>query len=153
MANLRADERPCLFIDGLDEFNSDHRNLIHLFKDILVHNNLKLCVSSRPWDIFEDAFRHRPSLMLQDLTYEDIKSFATAELQSSPNFELLEKREPQYARQLVENIVSKVSGVFLWVRLVISSLIAGISYGDRINDLERRLDALPPDLNIFMIGC
>ena len=63
----------CFFIDGLDKFGGDHTNLIDLLKDIGSSPHIKVCISSRPWVVFEDAFKHKPSLMLQDLTYSDIK--------------------------------------------------------------------------------
>jgi hypothetical protein len=36
--------------------------------------------------------------------------------------------------------------VFLWVALVVRSLVTGLSNCDRISDLQRRLDAIPGDL-------
>lgn len=43
-------------------------------------------------------------------------------------------------------MVQKASGVFLWVRLAVSSLLEGMKFGDRVLDLRRRLESLPPDL-------
>jgi hypothetical protein len=68
-------------------------------------------------------------LMLQDLTYTDIKYYVTSRLEHDEGFELLRKREPTYATKLVESIVNKSSGVFLWVNLVVASLLGGMSYG------------------------
>ena len=136
----------CFFIDGLDEFDGDHTNLIRLVKDISPSSNIKLCVSSRPWVLFEDAFRHKPSLMLQDLTYPDIRHFIESAFNNKPEFVELEKREPGYASELLKDIAQKSSGVFLWVNLVVHSLLAGLVNGDRVSDLQRRLDFLPPDL-------
>lgn len=144
--HLPIDVRLCLFIDGLDEFAGDHNILINLFRDILGSPSIKLCVASRPWVVFEDAFSHHASLRLQDLTYKDIKAYVLSNLDGDARFHLLQKREPDYAVQLIENIVSKASGVFLWVRLVVTSLLAGMGHGDRISDLQRRLDFLPPEL-------
>ena len=147
MIHLPDEMKLCIFIDGLDEFNGDHDVLIRLLKDILaINHNVKLCVSTRPWDVFADAFHHSASLRLQDLTYEDMKSYTTSELHADPRFALLQERESEYAQNLVENIVTKASGVFLWVRLVMSSLLAGIGHGDRIVDPQKRLDLLPPEL-------
>ena len=42
--------------------------------------------------------------------------------------------------------MAKASGVFLWVDIVVKSLLAGMRLGDRIQDFQRRLDELPPDL-------
>ena len=136
----------CVFVDGLDEFEGQHQELIRLFKDLIQYNNVKVCVSSRPWVIFEDAFQHKPSMMLQDLTYSDIKHYVTTNLQGDLRFAQLQQREHNFAKQLIENVVSKASGVFLWVHLVVASLLAGIDFGDRILDLQKRLDLLPPDL-------
>jgi hypothetical protein len=144
--NVAKKAKICLFVDGLDEFDGSHDDLIALFRDLIWSQNVKLCVSSRPWVSFEDEFKHSPSLMLQDLTYPDIKHYVTSNLQKDSGFAQLRRREVKYAAELVENIITKASGVFLWVHLVIASLIAGMSHGDRVSDLQRRLDFLPPDL-------
>jgi len=146
-AGLPAGYKLCLFVDGLDEFSGDHSRLIRLFRDILGSNkNIKLCVSSRPWVIFEDAFGHKPSLRLEALTREDIKGYVTAKFHDDAGFKMLVLREPGFADQLIDNVVSKLAGVFLWVSLVVSSLLSGMTHGDRVVDLQRRLDLLPDDL-------
>jgi hypothetical protein len=38
------------------------------------------------------------------------------------------------------------AGVFLWVSLVIRSLLAGLVNGDRVSDVQRRLAFIRPDL-------
>jgi AAA ATPase domain len=144
--NLAEDEKLCLFVDGLDEFDGDHGALVSLFKELVQNPSVKLCVSSRPWLVFEDAFQHTPSLRLQDLTYSDIKLYVSSHMDKDLGFELLSKREPAYASELVENIVEKASGVFLWVRLAVFSIVNGMGHGDRISDLQKRLDALPTEL-------
>ena len=134
------------FIDGLDEFEGDHTNLIRLIKDIASSSNIKVCVSSRPWVLFENAFKHKPSLLLQDLTYPDIRDFIDSAFYNNPEFVELEKREPRYASELLKHIAQKSAGVFLWVSLVVRSLLAGLANGDRVSDLQRRLAFLPSDL-------
>lgn len=136
----------CLFIDGLDEFEGKHDDLILFLKHLVENTPVKLCVASRPWQVFEDAFQNKPSLRLEDLTYQDIKDFVTSRFHSDSNFSQLESREAEFAGQLVEEVVQKASGVFLWVHLVVSSLLDGMKSGDRVIDLRRRLDTLPPDL-------
>lgn len=139
----------CLFVDGLDEFEGPHDDLICLFRDLIANPNIKICVSSRPWIVFEDAFKHLPSMMLQELTYNDIKYYVTENMQNDSRFIQLRRREPQYADQLIENIVAKASGVFLWVHVVVASLLAGMGLGDRVSDLQKRLDLLPPELEML----
>ena len=140
------EERYCFFIDGLDEFNGDQSDLVDLLKEVSSSPYIKICVSSRPWNIFEDAFKHKPNLRLENLTYPDIKLLVDSEFQKNAGFIELEKLEPQYANNLIEAIVQKAAGVFLWVALVVRSLLAGFANGDRVCDLQRRLDSLPPDL-------
>lgn len=144
---VKTDCRLCFFIDGLDEFDGAHDSLITLVKSLAHQNtNVKFCVASRPWVVFEDAFETKPHLRIETLTYNDIKHYVSSNFYLNPEFSKLQTRQPEFADQLVENIVSKASGVFLWVNLVVASLLAGMSYGDRIADLQQRLDLLPPDL-------
>ena len=146
VAKLSDDQKVRLFIDGLDEFDGCHEELISLVRDLIFHQNVKIYVSSRPWVVFEEAFKHGPSLMLQDLTYPDVQHYVSANFQENPGFRQLQGTEPEYADQLIETVVLKASGVFLWVHLVVASLVAGMGHGDCVVDLQRRLDLLPPDL-------
>lgn len=144
---LSKDSKICLFIDGLDEFCHNHNELIAMVLDLVSSNrNVKLCVASRPWNIFQDALGHVANLRLEDLTFDDIKSFVHSRFSDHTDFGRLQQRYPSFAEQLIENIVVKASGVFLWVDLVVTSLLAGMQKGDRIQDLQRRLDDLPSDL-------
>ncbi|TGJ82841.1 hypothetical protein E0Z10_g5922 [Xylaria hypoxylon] len=142
----------CLFIDGLDEYNGDHHKLISTCQALFQLQNVKMCLSSRPWIVFEDAFSQAPNLMLQDFTYFDIKSFVVSKFSENEGFKRLQLREGTYAEGLLENITEKSSGVFLWVHLVVKSLLAGLSYDDRLSDLQRRLNLLPPDLEKLYVA-
>lgn len=134
-----------LFIDGLDEFHGEHTILIDLIQSLLVPN-VKICTSSRPWIVFEDAFARRPSLMLEDLTYPDIKHYVASKLSGNLGFYTFQQMDPDSANQLMENVTLKASGVFLWVVLVVRSLLDGLTGGERLSDLQIRLDSLPADL-------
>ncbi|KAK1621507.1 hypothetical protein BDP81DRAFT_466727 [Colletotrichum phormii] len=136
----------CLFIDGLDEFSGNPQDLVGLITSLLPGNHIKICLSSRPWSEFEDAFEGKPNLKLEDLTYEDIKSFIHTRFAEDPGFQRLVKREHKYAGQLEDNITAKADGVFLWVNLVIRSLLTGMGNDDRVLDMQRRLNQLPPEL-------
>jgi NACHT domain len=64
---LADDESPfkyCFFIDGLDELRGDLSALIKLVRQISDFKNVKVCVSSRPWMIFEDEYGTKSYLML-----------------------------------------------------------------------------------------
>ena len=136
----------CLFVDGLDEFDGDYGELIAILRDVGSIANVKLCVSSRPWTEFRDIFEQDANLMLHELTYADIKQYVATRMQADPNFNRLRRLEEVYAGDLMDNVTTKASGVFLWVNLVVTSLLLGMQNGDRVVDLQMRLDQLPPDL-------
>lgn len=52
----------CLLIDGLDEFDGDHDEIADLFKDAAACHNIKVCLSSRPWVVFQESFYNCPTL-------------------------------------------------------------------------------------------
>ncbi|KAH8745854.1 hypothetical protein BGZ57DRAFT_213519 [Hyaloscypha finlandica] len=137
-----------LLIDGLDEFNGNYSQQVKLIEFIqsLLSSDVKLCVSSRPWNVFEDTFNTRPSLRLEDLTYKDIERYCSLNLSNNLGFVALQRGDPNVASDLIENVSTKASGVFLWVILVIQSLLEGLTDGERLSDLQRRLDSLPADL-------
>ncbi|KAE8441139.1 hypothetical protein EG329_005822 [Mollisiaceae sp. DMI_Dod_QoI] len=46
----------CLFVDGLDEYDGNHAEICRVFKDSASSKSIKCCISSRPWNVFENAF-------------------------------------------------------------------------------------------------
>ena len=144
---LGLDSKICIFVHGLDEFNDRHEVLIGLIKRFIMGNKyVKVCTTSRPWNIFQTALGHSESLRVEDLTFDDIKVYVKAKFHANTEFKILRRRYPAFADQLLENIVAKASGVFLWVDIIVKSLLAGMRLVDRIQDFQRRLDKLPPDL-------
>ncbi len=98
VAALAVDSKVCLFIDGLDEFDGDHEHLVRLFHDLVQANqHLKVCVASRPWLVFQDAFHRRPNLRLEDLTHADIKHFVSSRLLADAEFAKLRQRETVFS--------------------------------------------------------
>lgn len=136
-----------LVIDGLDEFESDHQQLVDLIRDISNHPRLKICVSSRPWNVFRDAFDRNPSLRVQNLTRGDIQLFVQDRLGDCIGFQELQVVHPRETKDLVEDTVNRAEGVFLWVKLVVKALVEGLSSGDRLSELQETLKTLPKDLS------
>jgi hypothetical protein len=134
------------FIDGLDEFEGNSSELVNFIISARSQRNIKICAASRPWLIFEDAFGHQPRLKLENLTFQDIKLFVSETLRGGARFAELERMDSLHALQLIDGIAEKASGVFLWVDLVVRSLLDGLRDGDRISDLQKRLLYLPADL-------
>ena len=59
----------------------------------------------------------------------------------------LEKQEPTATVELVDELVSRASGVFLWVYVVVQSLLDGLESRDKIANLVIRIRELPTGLN------
>ena len=142
----------CLFIDGLDEFEGDdgaRLEIISLLKQASESPNVKVCVSSRPWRIFEDAFETHPSLKLEDLTSGDIRNYVQDMLIDDRRFQNLQQVDPAGCHAVAQEIVTKAQGVFLWVSLVVQELLKGLRNEDRLSDLQRRLQEMPPGLEKY----
>lgn len=129
----------CIFLDGLDEFDDDEGcgKLLEIIDRMLSSKHgvpLKICVSSRPEPELRRKLERLPSLRLQDLTKHDMEICANDILQEAPA-ELLP--------ELVETVLYKADGVFLWVHYALRSLVRGLSQQDDWDELEIRLKALP----------
>ncbi|KAK8139442.1 hypothetical protein PG984_002822 [Apiospora sp. TS-2023a] len=143
---LQGQVKLCFFIDGLDEYAGDYLEITEFFKQHANLPGVKLCISSRPLLVFEQAFEDLPGLRLQDLSKADIKDYVSALLYSHTYMKQLERRSPDEASRLVTSIVEKARGVFLWVKIVTRSLLRGLSDYNRISDLKKRVSHLPSDL-------
>jgi hypothetical protein len=159
----------CFFIDGLDEYSGNQSRLIRLLNTLITTANVKLCVASRPWNAFRNAFESKvPSIQLEDLTRNDIRLYvegsigdewSTArvsyglwdEAQGDSNCiaRARDKRHDGQLLDLVHAIVNKAEGVFLWVYLVVQSLASGLAEGDPIHMLRHRVDQCPSDLGEY----
>ena len=141
--------RFCFFVDSLDEYDGDHLELIDLLRKLAASPYVKLCVSSRPWNAFIDAFdKSKWRLTLQDLTWEDMTAYVADELAGSDMFRRICAEDPR-ANSLVTQISEKAQGVWLWVYLVVRSLLRGLRGLDDFPLLQKRLDEFPADLMDF----
>ncbi|CZR67736.1 uncharacterized protein PAC_17635 [Phialocephala subalpina] len=134
---------------SLDELMT-HRDLINTLKSLATSSDVKLCLSSRPWTQFKDAFGEDPQtvLKLEDLTSQDIRRYVSDKFREHEQYQKLEAIDPSYT-ELVGEVVQKAQGVFLWVFLVVRDLLEGITYNDSIRTMRTRLENLPEDLEGF----
>lgn len=138
-----------ILIDGLDEYqgiDAQRQGICSLLKELAQHNNVKVCASSRPWNVYKDAFRSGPKLRLEHLTRQDIKNFIVDNLEANEHYHEWSLLYPNNAEHLVTVMAQKASGVFLWVRLVVKSVLIGLQNRDDARDLDRRLRDIPADL-------
>ncbi|KAL8942792.1 MAG: hypothetical protein Q9211_001246 [Gyalolechia sp. 1 TL-2023] len=138
--------RYCFLIDGLDEFDGNYFELTSFLKEIANQTHVKFCLSSRPLLALEQELGAYPKLQLQDLTKGDIRAFAQDNLLNHARFRSLADEQTAVSAELINDIVEASSGVFLWVRLVVKSLLEGLSNHDELSDLQRRLRDLPAEL-------
>ncbi|KAF2268747.1 hypothetical protein CC78DRAFT_612995 [Lojkania enalia] len=96
-----SSKRFCFLIDGLYEFDGHLSDLVALLRECTSSPDVKFCVASRPWVIFEDAFHNVPSHKLQYLTSSGIQIYISAHLSENPAFNELHKPEPEYASNLI----------------------------------------------------
>jgi len=153
--------RFCFFIDGLDEFDESngldpehqtcYTDLIKIFSSWTRNRpDVKLCVSSRDWNLFKEAFSAHQRLRLQDLTKNDMKVLVQDSLEEHGRcFHSVSGADPQFV-ELVEQIVEKAEGVFLWMALVLKSLRQGLQYKDSAKTLRGRLEKMPVGLENFL---
>ncbi|KAK1500532.1 hypothetical protein CTAM01_06467 [Colletotrichum tamarilloi] len=146
----------CFFIDGLDEYTDRAKRYDETFEDLLVILQtfaatpaFKICASSRPWQAFITAFDCSSwQLKMEDMTKEDISKYVTDNLHNNKNYIALVEQD-DHCSLVAKVIVTRAQGVFLWVYLVVQSLLNGLMNGDDFKELLQRLDMIPNDLKQY----
>lgn len=145
--NLR-DTRICLFIDGLDEYVGDQLEIVSLITAITRRSSaIKAVVSSRPEPTFVEAFQKHPKLRVEDLTAGDIHHYATSKLLRHSRIQSQADGGVHTVAVIAQSIALKACGVFLWVSLVVRSLLESLSDGGYIEDLEEIIQEYPEELH------
>ncbi|KAK4165459.1 hypothetical protein QBC43DRAFT_351029 [Cladorrhinum sp. PSN259] len=141
----------CFFIDGLDEYKGDKDSLCEALRELASHPCIKLCVASRPWNIFEEKFGTEESLKIyvHEFTEDDIRLYAEGRLRGHARWAQLAVDNKVNATELLAEITKRAKGVFLWVFLVTRLLREGMTNYDTIADLQKRLNTIPEDLEQF----
>ena len=136
----------CFFIDGLDEVAGDQSSLIDLIRSITDGQDIKICLSSRPYIMFEEAFGKSCTLKLQDLTRADIERYVLDSIPSMPKSHSSSLRDGQITSEIAREIVERANGVFLWVSLAVKDQMEGIRNDDNPGTLWERLRTMPPEI-------
>jgi hypothetical protein len=139
----------CFFVDGLDEYEGDDEDIIALLQDLASCPSIKICVSSRPWNAFLDAFDDSKwKLVLEDLTRDDMRKYVHTMLIQNQAFSEMSKYDPR-CKTLVPQIARKAQGVWLWVYLVVRDLLRDLKGEEEYPLLQRRLDSFPDELERY----
>ncbi|KAI1762410.1 hypothetical protein GGR53DRAFT_521656 [Hypoxylon sp. FL1150] len=147
MAVLKSYPSPiCIFVDGLDEICNEDGPLpiLKLVSDIQAISKVKICVASRPEPSFHSALSRHQHLRLQDLTENDMREYSKARIQPYVNSHKISR---EFDFFIVETLVYKAEGVFLWLHLATRSLISGVENGDLQDEIGQRLHDLPNELS------
>lgn len=147
MFQAQVNCRICISIDGLDETSDDADDLVAVIESIM-STSVKVCLSSRPDRSYAEAFDACAKLRLQDLTEPDIRRYVSDKMKS-----LLRKDSEDDVSQLLDSIVKKAQGVFLWVRLLIKTLINGLRNHDSLQQLRTRIESMPSDIEVMYARC
>jgi hypothetical protein len=105
----------CFFIDGLDECAGNGADIVQLLFELPRSQSIKLCVSSRPWTVFRDAFElSAPHLRLEDLSRPDISHYVDDRIRHGLTLQLQSSKATEHeVRSLVKETVDKAEGVFM----------------------------------------
>lgn len=142
----------CLFLDALDEYDGRPEFVSQFLKDLTEESafprtKIRILFSSRPWTHFQEEFAACPGFRIQDHTQDDIRNYCITTIPD-------EVKAVCNLRHLVDEIVARSSGVFLWVRLVVSDLKRVVadnaSTSLDVNERFRQtLESLPNQLNEY----
>lgn len=136
MLEAFQDDRILFLIDGLDECEDDHSDLINLIRRLGSNGNVKICLSSRPEIALTMHLGALPNVSLQHLNFIDILIHARTAFK--PCGKPLE--------DFSSNVARDAEGVFLWAVLVCKSLVRGHTDRDDETILRKRLAAFPRGL-------
>jgi ankyrin repeat protein len=144
-----------IFLDALDEYGDPPEVIADFVTDLSSRrlsefSRVKICFSSRPWNVFLTRFSDYPGLDIHEHTKGDIRQFARRMINSydlvgdSPSAE--RRRD---ASHLLSDICERAEGVFLWVRLVSAELIKAHSHGASLAQLRELVLEFPQELEEY----
>lgn len=151
-------KRLCLFVDGLDEFQPerDHRQLVEDLKRLAAHSNVKIIVSSRPWNAFENLSSDDRTLNMSAINTKAIFDYLKKKMSSIEVFadvswtclntyaycECRHSHGP--AHDFVRNLRTKADGNFLWISIVANRVFERLMiYSNNLSSVRDYVDKVP----------
>lgn len=135
-----------LFLDALDESSSDNEELISFIKKLecipspCLH--LKICVASREWTIFSNAFAQNPSFEIHEHTSGDIVLYVQRNLIAAVKIDQ-DFADNDNLMQLIKQVEVRATGVFIWVRIVVDEFSRDLRDGTPVATLQQIVRSLP----------
>ena len=132
-----------IFLDGLDEYQGDKWELASFLRET-ASSGVKLCLASRPHQVFNSTFEQIPAIKMQEWNLHAIDKMVTLRIQRDmATSGFYERKE---IVELAHGISKMAQGVFLWARFAIEELRDGWSEGLDLEHLQRRLENVPEEL-------
>jgi len=136
-----TDYRFLLLIDGLDEFNGNMKSLLETLTELRRHENLKLCLASRPEAMIQHFLGVFPSIRMSEHNWQGIRQYIHLSVeQFRPRLDALQLQDIQ------DVIHERAQGVFLWVYLAIEEVLQAWAARATPTEVKARLNLLPTEL-------
>lgn len=123
-----------VFLDALDECSQPLDELV----DFVSHmtnpgrksaTHVRICLSSRPYNVFIDAFQSCPGLNIHQHTTEDMVQYIKQRFTNSTPMSALvdQDQKADKSRMAITTLINKLvdtsEGVFLWLRLAVDDIL------------------------------
>jgi hypothetical protein len=148
----------CLFLDALDEYDGDPESVVYFLRFLVEvaqgsATKIKICFSSRLYNVFIDEFRECPGFKIHERTQKDVEQVIAERILKSPSIaEILESGDAQTEflfQQIKYELASRAEGVFLWLKLALDNLLRSHREGESMSHILDRLRSLPDELGQF----
>ena len=153
VSKFPVDAGVVLFVDGFDECDGSHADQLDFLRNLVESSkgsklSIKMCIASRADVDIQLRLSIYPSLAIHRLTNPDISSYVTKRLKAA--WELMASQPDGttaiFDQELIDNVVRKAEGVFLWVNLVVTQLVMAIEAEADSSDLHQQVAKFPEGL-------
>ncbi|KAL6714827.1 hypothetical protein ACLMJK_007087 [Lecanora helva] len=145
--------RLVLFIDGLDECKGDYGDQLDFLISWVQSGSLfristKACLASRHEIEIELRLSQFPNCKIHNFTSTDIAFYVRSELVKAWDLMAAQPHSApaQYDEFLVQEVLTKAEGVFVWVKIVVSQLAQGIEEEQGPDQILELLYSFPEGL-------
>ncbi|KAK6367217.1 hypothetical protein LTR64_008078 [Lithohypha guttulata] len=133
------------FVDGLDEYEHDIRELIRLLEEVRSRTKLRLCLASRPEPAIQAMLNAVPQIKVQNFNASGIEVYVRTtikDLRTNVNYDQTIPIEPS-----ITYILDKAEGVFLWVHFAVNTFLECLVIGCVESEIRGALELLPTQLD------
>ena len=156
---LEQKEQPVniqLFLDALDEYDGPKEVIVNFIRRVAQlpeqsTTQIRVCFSSRPWQVFVDCFDNCPGFKIHEHTSHDIWNYVGGKMMQTSSLKQLYVSSPEMQghrqmNDLIYEVIHRAQGVFLWVNLVMGELERASLQPVSHEQLMKVLSLLPTDL-------